>query len=124
MAAVTQGEDFANAIHLNNHLAAVVSYTRQFFFDPPASPTTPEVQTPRAGGIILELAPDDYIVAGFGFSLAFQEMEGPPRNPEFLSIEEGTFQDAKWIARQRLNGDELRVTLFAGPRILRVRLRR
>jgi hypothetical protein len=96
----------------------------EFFSDPAPPPAAPGAQTPRAGGIIIELARDDYIVAGFGFRLAFQEMQGPPRNPEFLSIEEGTFQDGKWIARRRLNGDELRVTLFAGPRILRVRLRR
>ncbi len=78
-------------------------------------------QAQRAGGLIIELAPCDYIVPGHGFRLQFEELEGPPRSPEFLSIEEGTFKGTEWSATRRLNGDELHVNLLQKAEILRVR---
>ena len=77
---------------------------------------------PRAGGVIIELAPDDYIVAGSGFRIDFRNLQGPARGPEFLSIERGTFHGTEWIPRQRLNGDEQHANLLRKPGILRVRL--
>jgi hypothetical protein len=71
--------------------------------------------------LIIELAQDDYVVAGFGFRLVFQELQGPPRSPEILSLEEGTFHGTNWISEKRLNGDELHVDLLEKPRVLRVR---
>ena len=115
---VVQGVDSANAIYLGHELAAVAYYTPPFRFGPPM---TPQFGARRAGGIIIELAPDDYVVAGFGFRLVFEELQGPPRSPEFLSLEEGTFRGAQWIPEKRLNGDELHVDLLRAPRILRVR---
>jgi hypothetical protein len=115
---VVQGVDFANTIYLGNRLAAVAYYTPQFRFAPPASPG---VEGRRGGGVIIKLAPDDYVIAGFGFRLEFQELQGPPRGPEFLSLEQGTFHGTQWVAEKVLNGDELRVDLLQKPEILRVR---
>lgn len=116
---IVQGLDNANTIYLGNELAAVVSYTPRFRFGPP--PPSGFLK-PRAGGIVIEMAPDDYVVAGSGFHLSFRNLTGPARSPEFLSIEEGTFQGTQWRPVRRLNGDELHVSVFQGPRILRVRL--
>jgi beta-galactosidase GanA len=115
---VVQGVDDANAIYLGHELAAVAYYTPEYRFGPPV---TPGFGTRRGGGIIIELAPDDYVVAGYGFRLVFQKLQGPPRSPEFLSLEEGTFHGTQWIEKKRLNGDELHVDLLEKPRILRVR---
>ncbi len=116
---VVQGADRAETIPLSHELAAVAYYPRGLGFGPPR----PNVFPPAAaGGIIIELAPDDYVVAGYGFRLEFRELHGPPRSPQFLSIEEGTFHGTQWAPERRLNGDELHVSLLEGPRILRVRL--
>jgi hypothetical protein len=116
---IVQGEDYANAISLGHELAAVAYYAPAFRGGPPAPQG---FQAQRAGGLIIELAPGDYIVAGHGFRLQFEELEGPPRSPEFLSIEEGTFKGTEWSATRRLNGDELHVNLLQKAEILRVRL--
>jgi hypothetical protein len=72
--------------------------------------------------MIVELAPDDYVMVGAGFTVAFRELTGPPRDAQFLSLEEGTFEGERWVPTRRLNGDELHVLLPEKARILRVRL--
>jgi hypothetical protein len=116
---VVQGADNAKTIFLNRHWAAVAYYAPRFRFGPARPNAAPEAP---AGGIIIELAPNDYVVAGYGFDLVFRERLGVPRAPEFLSIEEGTVHGTDWIPERRWNGDELHVNLIDGPRILRVRL--
>ncbi|MDE3179838.1 MAG: DUF5597 domain-containing protein [Acidobacteriota bacterium] len=117
--AIVQGEDSSTAIRLSPELAAVASYTPRFRFGPPPPPGFSQR---RAGGIIIELGPYDYVVAGSGFRITFRNLQGPEGSPEFLSLEKGTFHGTQWITRQRFNGDELHVNLLNGPAILRVRL--
>lgn len=111
--------DSSKVIFLGHELAAVADYTPAFRFGPPGSNMSPPAP---AGGIIIELAPDDYVVAGYGFRLVFRNLQGPDFSPEILSVEEGTFHGAEWTPARRLNGDERHVNLLRGPRILRVRL--
>lgn len=112
--AIVQDEDSAQAIRLDGSLALVVSFPK---------PYTPE--GPRGRGMIIELAVDDYVLVGAGFRVEFRELTGPPRAPEFLSVEEGAFDGDRWNPARRLNGDE--VWDFALPdhaKILRARLLR
>lgn len=109
--AVVQDEDRAQAIPLNMKLAAVVSFRDTY-----------RLEGPRGRGLLIELSPDDYVVAGARFHVDFRELQGPARDAEFLSIEEGTFDGDRWIPSRRLNGDELHVTLPETSKILRVRL--
>jgi hypothetical protein len=111
--AIVQDEDSGQAVRLDKRLAAVVSFTK---------PYTPE--GPRGRGMIIELAPDDYVVVGAGFRVEFRELTGPPRDARFLSLEGGTFEGEHWIPTRRLNGDELHVSLPEKAKILRVRLLR
>jgi hypothetical protein len=116
---IIQGVDNANVIRLGHELAAVVSYSR----GPGFMPAVQEAYTePRAGGLIIELTPDDYIVAGSGFRVDFRNLQGPAQSPEFLSIQRGTFNGTEWKGEQQLNGDEQHVNLLRRPGILRVRL--
>ena len=120
---VVQGVNGADTIYFGHELAAIVSYSPPYRFAP-APPAASGRMAPRAGGMIIELAPDDYIVAGSGFWVDFRNLTGPARSPEFLSIDEGTFNGGEWAPTRRLNGDEQHVSLFRGPEILRVRLQR
>lgn len=109
--AVVQGEEGPRAILLGDKLAAVVRFTEPY-----------SVDGPRGGGLIIKLAADDFVVLGAGFSVNFCELEGPPRDAEFPSLAEGKLEGDWWTPLRRLNGDELRVSLPAKARILRVRL--
>jgi hypothetical protein len=104
------------AISLGDSLTAVVHFDEKFVADTEAH---------RGGGIIIKLAADKFIVAGEGFHIEFAELKGIPRNSEYLSIEEGTFDGEKWVTKRVLNGDEENTTLLTRqPRILQVRLNR
>ena len=108
---VSPGENWALDIHLGGEtVAALVDFTVPM-----------NLESGRGRGIIIELAPRDYIVAGAGFKVNFRELEGPMRDAQILSLEEGTFEGEKWVPTRRLNGDELNVSLPPKAKILRVR---
>jgi len=111
---VSPGEGWAHDIHLGGEkVAALVEFTVPF--NPVAG---------RGRGMIIELAPDDYVIVGAGFRVSFRELEGPLRDTQLLSLEEGTFEGERWIPQRRLNGDQLHVSLPAKATILRVKLLR
>jgi beta-galactosidase GanA len=106
----------AVAIPLGDSLTAVVHFDEKF---------VAETAVHRAGGIIIKLASDKFIVAGEGFHINFAEIKGTPRNAEYLSIEEGTFDGTRWVRERVLNGDEESTTLPTHrPRILMIHLNR
>jgi beta-galactosidase GanA len=106
----------ALAIPLGDSLTAVVHFDETFVAD---------TGSHRAGGIIIKIASDRFIVAGEGFHIEFAELKGIPRNSEYLSVEEGTFDGEQWVTKRVLNGDEESTTLpLHQPRILQVRLNR
>ena len=108
---LANGEDWKESIRVSDRLAANIEFTAAF--DPAKG---------RACGMIIALAPDDFIVMGTGFDVKFREMEGPLRDAQLISIEEGTFQGDQWIASRRLNGDERHVSLPERSTVLRVRV--
>jgi len=110
---IAQGEDWAYAVPLSSKLAASVVFTGKY--DP---------EKARGRGLIIEMGPDDFVVAGARFKVNFRELEGPPRDAEFLTLEEGTFEGERWVPSRRLNGDELHVELPEQSKILRARLLR
>jgi hypothetical protein len=111
MHAIVQDEDSAQVIRLSGKLAAVVNFTKPY-----------EPRGPVGRGMMIELASDDFLVAGAGFKVEFRELEGPPRDARFLTIEEGTFEGERWAPVRRLNGDELQVSFPERSTTLRVRL--
>lgn len=108
---LANGEDWKQSIRLTDRLAANIEFTSQF--DPVKG---------RAAGMVIELAPDDFVVVGTGFDVTFREMQGPLRDAPLISIEEGTFQGDQWVRTRRLNGDERHVSLPDHSTILRVRI--
>jgi beta-galactosidase GanA len=106
----------AVAIPLGDSLTALVHFDETF---------VAKTSAHRAGGIIIKLAPDNFIVAGEGFHIDFAETTGIPRDAEFLTIEQGTFVGDRWVTERVLNGDEENITLPThSPRILMIHLNR
>jgi len=108
-----RGEDWKMSVPLGDRLAANVEFTAKF---------SPEEG--RGKGMIVELAKGDFLVAGSGFKVTFRELDGPLRDAQILSIEEGTFQGPNWVAQRRLNGDEAHVELGERSGVLRVKVLR
>lgn len=60
---------------------------------------------PLAGGIIISVAPDEFYVAGTGIVITFTSKENN-KKAGFISVDEGTFENEKWIPGRRMNGDQ------------------
>jgi len=89
-------------------------------------------------GLILQLAPDEFLIAGNWFSVNFSPLGPGPRHAGILQVWEGRYEGGEWLPGRCLNGDETAAhwqaklppndaDLFAGstkPRILRVTLYR
>ncbi|MBN1415619.1 MAG: DUF5597 domain-containing protein [Bacteroidales bacterium] len=58
------------------------------------------------GGIIISVAPDEFIVAGSGIIVTFESALADNMNVGIGSIDEGRFEKGKWIPGSRLNGDQ------------------
>ncbi len=72
---------------------------------------------------------DEFLVAGSGLGIHFAARTPGPRHTRILSVDEGRFQDGKWIPGRWMNGDEdaggWRLQLPGGcPSIQRIRLYR
>jgi beta-galactosidase GanA len=60
----------------------------------------------RAYGLIINTGPDEYLVAGYGFSVKFEPLTGGPRYAGILEVWEGRYENGKWVPGRLLNGDE------------------
>ncbi|MFC1482010.1 DUF5597 domain-containing protein, partial [Candidatus Neomarinimicrobiota bacterium] len=65
-----------------------------------------EGETPRAGGMIIMLEPDEFVIAGSGIIVTFETRIADGANPGIEQIDEGGFIDGNWTPRRRLNGDQ------------------
>lgn len=68
---------------------------------------------PLSAGVILELSPDKFFIAGMMSTLTFRVKEGENLKADYLKLEEGTFVQGEWRPGRILNGDE-RMSLKLG----------
>jgi len=57
-------------------------------------------------GLIMATGPDEFLGAGKGFRVSFTSAKPADRHMGIASIDEGRFEDGKWVPGRRLNGDE------------------
>jgi beta-galactosidase GanA len=69
------------------------------------SPKTKEENWPITGGLIIQLAADEFIVAGSGIVTTFKPIKEGFR-AGIVQIDEGVFEEGKWIPGLRMNGDQ------------------
>jgi hypothetical protein len=55
--------------------------------------------------LIIAVAPDEFYVAGTGLVIMFTSKE-KNKKAGFISIDEGKFENEKWIPGRRMNGDQ------------------
>ena len=66
-----------------------------------------------AGGLIINTGPDEFIVAGKGLNILFFSKDESVRIA-VNKVDEGTFENGKWIPTRRLNGDEVHASTWSG----------
>ena len=95
-------------------------------------------QTDMAYGLIINIAPNEYLIAGNWFEVNFTPVTPGPSHAGILQVWEGHYEEGRWTPGRCLNGDETSAhwlaklppnyrDRFAGsdkPRILRVTLYR
>jgi len=60
----------------------------------------------NAGGLIINIAPDEFVIVGKDFNMTFSPLDPDGRNLDVEYFDEGTFVNGKWVTTRRLNGDE------------------
>ncbi len=65
-----------------------------------------EGETPRFGGMIIMLEPDEFIIAGSGIIVTFEPRSNDGSVAGIDWIDEGRFINGKWTPGRRLNGDQ------------------
>ena len=73
---------------------------------------------------VAQLGPDEFLVAGSDLRLEFGlDKPAAGENSQFLDVEEGTFENGRWVMTRRWNGDQVDYGLnLAAPTLLKVRL--
>jgi beta-galactosidase GanA len=90
----------------------------------PDAPPNPNKERPVGGAAIIQLGPDEFLVAGSDLRLEFDLSGGETHeNSQFLDVEEGTFENGRWLMARRWNGDQVDYGLnLSTPTLLKVRL--
>jgi len=57
-------------------------------------------------GLIMATGPDEFLGAGKGFRVTFTARSDAGQQVGIGAVDEGTFEDGKWVPGRRLNGDE------------------
>jgi hypothetical protein len=70
-------------------------------------------KTDIAGGLIIQLSPEEFLVAGKALDVFFIPKDKSVRGG-INTVDEGTFRDGKWISEKRLNGDETHASTSSG----------
>ena len=74
------------------------------------------------GCLVLQESEDSFYLLVKGATLQFLSNDPEKQSLDILTLEEGCFEDGKWIRSRRLNGDEVAVTNYPDPTLLHVRL--
>jgi len=87
-------------------------------------PPNPKKDRPVGGASIIQLGPDEFLVAGSDVRISFGlANSGGNENSQILDVEEGTFKNGQWVMARRWNGDQTDYGLnLDQPTLLRVRL--
>jgi beta-galactosidase GanA len=68
-------------------------------------PTT-DADVDKRGGLVIQLAEDEFLVAGRGIIVTFQDASGADDQVGIEKLTDGTFENGRWQEGRWLNGDE------------------
>jgi beta-galactosidase GanA len=87
------------------------------------APPNPNKDRPVGGAAVIQLGPDEFLLAGSEVRMSFSEAApAPDGNGRFMMVEEGTFENGQWVLKRRWNGDQLDHGInLTKPTLLKVR---
>ena len=85
--------------------------------------TSPNKDLPVGGAALIQLGPDEFLVAGSTSVSPFHSPSRLGQSSQFLDVEEGSFENGAWVMTRRWNGDQVDYGIdLAAPTLLRIRL--
>jgi beta-galactosidase GanA len=100
MTAVLVNTNATQSFRLGNYNIEAKFWNPPFYL--PATNALPE----RVAGLFISTGPDDYIVIGRNLVVYFSSATDPAESVGLGTVEEGVYQDGRWVPGRRLNGDE------------------
>jgi beta-galactosidase GanA len=87
-------------------------------------PPNPKKDLPVGGAALIQLDADEFLLAGSDVRIRFDLVAAAAgESAQFLDVEEGTFENGKWVMSRRWNGDQTDYGLnLTEPTLLRIRM--
>ncbi|HET7605874.1 MAG TPA: DUF5597 domain-containing protein [Sphingomicrobium sp.] len=87
-------------------------------------PPHPNKDRPVGGAAVIQLGPDEFLLAGSDVRIRFGlDKPAGGENVQFVEIQEGTFENGRWVMKRRWNGDQTDYGLnLTRPALLKVRM--
>ena len=91
---------------------------------PKDTPPPPWKDQPVGGAAVIQLGPDEFLLAGDHVRMRFDlDKPGANENVQYMSVEEGAFDNGRWVMQRRWNGDQIDYGLnLTKPTLLKIRL--
>lgn len=118
--AVLEGQELSGRTLDFDKWRAIVSFEHAMS----PSPNSPAHQLSGAV-LVAELSPGEFLVTGFDADVAFKlTSRQTDEREQFLSVEEGAYENGQWIMRRMLNGDEseFQLDFTQVGRLIRIKL--
>jgi beta-galactosidase GanA len=110
MCGIRAPAQFDGTVDLNPQRVTLGDYVFDVHFrEPPPISIGAKVKAdmPGAhGGLIIQLGPDEFLVAGIGMIITFETRRGAAKLAGIQSIWEGRFVKGVWVSGRNLNGDD------------------
>jgi hypothetical protein len=107
-----QGKGTMSAVLLNPNdppqKVKVRNYTLEVSYSGPrrAGPGASSEPPRRAGAIFIATGPDEYFATGYGVSVTFSPNTPGPPLAGLATVEEGYFENGRWVPWRKLAGDD------------------
>ncbi|MFL6737477.1 MAG: DUF5597 domain-containing protein [Sphingomonas sp.] len=86
-------------------------------------PPNPKKELPVGGAAVIQLGPDEFLLAGSDVRIRFGLDKPAGENVQFIDVEEGAFANGRWTMKRRWNGDQIDYGLnLTRPVLLKIRM--
>jgi hypothetical protein len=116
-----KGEDSSDQSAILGRWKITAQYGLWEFWGRNDTPRNPNADRPVGGAAVIQLGPDEFLLAGSEVRMHFNEATSDGHE-RYRVVEEGTFQNGRWVMKRRWNGDQLDHGInLTKPTLLKVR---
>ena len=116
-----KGEDASDQSAVLGRWKITAQYGLWEFWNNEGTPAHPNKARPVGGAAVLQLGEDEFLLAGSEVRVGFDEA-GPTKRDVYKIVDEGTFENGRWVLKRRWNGDQLDHGInLTKPTLLKIR---